>query len=239
MNETKVVKLQILPSDEQIQYLLDTMKEYTRICNVVSQWIFENSFEISHHKVNAALYHTIRKQSTLTSRLVQDTFRTVCARYKTVQTQMSKTDTGYVDTDNKKIHKTLEWLWKPINFKSLQCDLTRDLDYSFIDGGKQISISDLDLEEDEDEIDTASKRLSAEYAILGISGRSGVMSVDVINAKGQPMSLKIGSPLPTGHVVSEIGADYVKFSRDGHDDYLYVGRTIDGIVPTLGLVKEK
>lgn len=141
MNETKVVKLQILPSDKQIQYLLDTMKEYTRICNVVSQWIFENSFEISHHKVNAALYHTIRKQSTLTSRLVQDTFRTVCARYKAVQTQMSKTDTGYVDTDNKKIHKTLEWLWKPINFKSLQCDLTRDLDYSFIDGGKQISIS--------------------------------------------------------------------------------------------------
>lgn len=91
----------------------------------------------------------------------------------------------------------------------------------------------------EEEVDDSLKRLSAEYAILGITGRSGVMSVDVIDSKGQPMSLKIGSPLPTGHVVSEIGADYVKFSRDGRDDYLYVGRTIDGVVPTLGLSKDK
>lgn len=83
------------------------------------------------------------------------------------------------------------------------------------------------------------KRLSAEYAILGIAGRAGVMSVDVIDAKGVPMSLKVGSPLPTGHVVSEIGADYVKFSRDGRDDYLYVGKTIDGVVPTLGLNTDK
>ncbi len=92
---------------------------------------------------------------------------------------------------------------------------------------------------EEEEEDTKPKSLSAEYAILGIIGRSGVMSVDVIDIKGQPMSLKVGSPLPTGHVVSEIGSDYVKFSRDGVDDYLYVGRTIDGITPTLGLSKDK
>lgn len=81
-------------------------------------------------------------------------------------------------------------------------------------------------------------KLSSEYAILGIKGRSGVMSVDVIDLKGQSSSLKVGSPLPTGHVVSEIGSDYVRFSRDGRDDYLYVGKTIDGIVPTLGLLKD-
>ena len=55
----------------------------------------------------------------------------------------------------------------------------------------------------------------------------------LIDINGQPLSLKIGSPLPTGHIVSEIGADYAKFSRDGEDDYLYVGRTIDGYIPTL------
>lgn len=91
----------------------------------------------------------------------------------------------------------------------------------------------------EDEVEDTFKKLSAEYAILGITGRSGIMSVDVIDAKGVPMSLKIGSPLPTGHVVSEIGADYVKFSRDGRDDYLYVGKTIDGVIPTLGLNTDK
>ncbi|MBR2274233.1 MAG: hypothetical protein IJ864_05360 [Alphaproteobacteria bacterium] len=81
-------------------------------------------------------------------------------------------------------------------------------------------------------------KLSSEYAILGIKGQSGNMSVDIIDLKGQSSSLKVGSPLPTGHVVSEIGSDYVRFSRDGRDDYLYVGKTIDGIVPTLGLLKD-
>lgn len=88
------------------------------------------------------------------------------------------------------------------------------------------------VEEQEPEL-----KLSSQYAILGITGRAGVMSIDVIDAKGQPLSLKVGSPLPTGHVLSEIGSDYAKFSRDGSDDYLYVGKTIDGVVPTLGLTE--
>ena len=92
---------------------------------------------------------------------------------------------------------------------------------------------------EEDNTASSQQKLSAEYAILGITGRAGVMTVELIDSDGQPLTLKIGSPLPTGHVVSEIGSDYAKFSRDGHDDYLYVGRSIDGIVPTLGLVKTK
>ena len=139
--ETKVLKLRILPTAEQEQSLVNTMQEYTRVCNIVSNWIFNNGFEISHHRVNAAIYHDIRSQSTLTARLVQDTFRTVCARYQTVQTQLSKVDTGYKDSNGKKIRKTLEWLWKPIEFKKLQCDLTHGIDYSFVDGGEIISIS--------------------------------------------------------------------------------------------------
>ena len=97
-------------------------------------------------------------------------------------------------------------------------------------------VSTEDEEQAEEEI---LKTLSAEYAILGITGRSGVMSVDLINKSGQPVSLKLGSTLPTGHVVSEIGADYVKFTRDGRDDFLYVGKTIDGIVPTLDVITVK
>ena len=96
-----------------------------------------------------------------------------------------------------------------------------------------------EVSDEENEVEETPQKLSSEYAILGITGRAGVMSVDVIDIKGQPLSLKVGSPLPTGHVVSEIGSDYAKFSRDGRDDYLYVGKTIDGIVPTLGLTKDK
>lgn len=89
------------------------------------------------------------------------------------------------------------------------------------------------------EEEVAPAKLSAQYAILGITGRAGNMSVDVIDINGQPLSLKVGSPLPTGHILSEIGSDYAKFSRDGSDDYLYVGRSIDGYVPTLGLSDDK
>lgn len=77
------------------------------------------------------------------------------------------------------------------------------------------------------------KKLSSEYAILGITGRAGALSVDLIDSTGQSLSLKNGSILPTGHVVSEIGSDYVRFTCDGFDDFLYVGKTIDGIIPTL------
>lgn len=89
------------------------------------------------------------------------------------------------------------------------------------------------LSPDEEMPEVAPAKLSSQYAILGISGRAGVMSVDVIDVDGQALSLKVGSPLPSGHIVSEIGSDYAKFTRDGNDDYLYVGKTIDGIVPSL------
>lgn len=94
--------------------------------------------------------------------------------------------------------------------------------------------------ENEDKVDESIlKNLSSEYAILGITGRAGVLSVDLIDSTGQALSLKTGSLLPTGHVVSEIGSNYVRFTRDGFDDFLYVGKTIDGIVPTLDTISTK
>lgn len=83
------------------------------------------------------------------------------------------------------------------------------------------------------------EKLSAKYAILGITGSAGNMTVEVIGTDSQPLALKVGSPLPTGHILSEVGADYAKFSRDGTDDYLYIGRSIDGFVPTLDVLDEK
>lgn len=79
-------------------------------------------------------------------------------------------------------------------------------------------------------------KLSSQFAIMGIIGRSDTLAIEVIDVNGQPMSLKIGSSLPTGHVLKEIGSDYAMFTRDGINEYLYVGRTIDGFIPTLGLV---
>ena len=90
----------------------------------------------------------------------------------------------------------------------------------------------------EDEVEQEEPyRLSSQYAILEITGKNGIMSAEVIDADGQSTSIKVGSALPTGHIVKEIGSDYIKFGRDGQDDFLYVGKTIDGYIPTLGLIK--
>ena len=72
------------------------------------------------------------------------------------------------------------------------------------------------------------EKLNSKYAILGITGTSEKMTIELIGLDGQPVSLKVGSLLPTGHTVSEIGADFAKFTRDGYDDYLYVGKSIEG-----------
>ena len=79
------------------------------------------------------------------------------------------------------------------------------------------------------------EKLSSKYALLGITGRAGSMTIEVIGVDGQPLTLRIGSILPTGHTVTEIGSDYAKFGRDGEDDYLYIGRSIDGYNPYADL----
>lgn len=98
------------------------------------------------------------------------------------------------------------------------------------------------LEEAEEPIEEEVKeieKISAKYALLRISGRAGALSIEVIDENAQPLSLKVGSSLPTGHVVEEIGSDYAKFSKDGLNDYLYIGRTIDGYSPLLSQASKK
>ena len=96
------------------------------------------------------------------------------------------------------------------------------------------------LEAAEEEVEeVVIEKLSTKYALLGISGRAESMSVELIGTDGQPFLIKVGSLLPTGHTLKEIGSDYAKFSKDGYDDYLYIGKTIDGYTPLLGQASEK
>lgn len=87
----------------------------------------------------------------------------------------------------------------------------------------------LDTEVLEEEIE----KLSAQYAIFGITGKAGSLSVELIDKSGQLTLLKKGSILPTGHIVDEIGGDYAKFNLNDAVDYLYVGKGIDGYTPAL------
>ena len=93
--------------------------------------------------------------------------------------------------------------------------------------------------EKEAEEEIVIEKLSKKYALLGISGRAESMSIELIGTDGQPFIVKVGSLLPTGHTLKEIGSDYAKFSKDGYDDYLYIGKTIDGYTPLLGQASDK
>ncbi len=102
-----------------------------------------------------------------------------------------------------------------------------------------LALAALELAENEKAEEVVIEKLSTKYALLGISGRAESMSVELIGTDGQPFSIKVGSLLPTGHTLNEIGSDYAKFSKDGYDDYLYIGKTIDGYTPLLGQASEK
>ena len=143
---TKTIKLRILVSDEQVSQLRDMTEQYRLACNFVSQYIFDHDFELNSNKLNKALYHDVRENFGLKSQLAQSVFRTVTARYKTVQEQLHQKPYRFQDQYTGEWHrvpKDLGWLRKPINFHRPQADLVRDRDYSFVDGGSTLSLNTL------------------------------------------------------------------------------------------------
>ena len=142
---TKTIKLRISVTPEQIELFRQTTERYRQACNFVSQYIFDNAFNLAYLSLNRALYTEIRSRFGLKSQMAQSCIKTTIAKYKTVKEQLFQTPYKYKDEngDWKRITKTLEWLWKPIFFGRPQVDLVRDRDYSFVDGGNILSINTL------------------------------------------------------------------------------------------------
>ena len=142
---TKTVKLRINVTPEQETLFRQATEQYRQACNFVSQYIFDNAFDLAYLSLNRALYAEIRSRFGLKSQMAQSCIKTVIAKYKTVKEQLFQNPYRYKDEngDWKRITKTLEWLWKPIFFGRPQADLVRDRDYSFVDGGKTLSINTL------------------------------------------------------------------------------------------------
>ena len=144
-NLTKTIKLRINVTPEQIAQFRQTTERYRQACNFVSQYIFDNEFDLAYLSLNRALYAEIRSQFGLKSQMAQSVIKTVIARYKTAKQKLFQKPYWYKDenSDWQRIFRTLDWLWKPIFFKRPQVDLVRDRDYSFVGGGKTLSISTL------------------------------------------------------------------------------------------------
>lgn len=130
----------VFQSEDDRKSAFDTLIAYRDACNYVSQYIFSHDFVLKQSDLQSALYHELRERFGLKSQMTQSVFKTVIARYKTVQTQLRKQRVwdGYKKDNHGKeipnyINKDLTFLWKSIEFKRPQLDLVRNRDYSIKD----------------------------------------------------------------------------------------------------------
>ena len=107
----KTIKLRINISSEQEALFHQMTEQYRQACNYVSQYIFDNNFELNSNVLNKELYSDIRSIYGLKSQLAQSTFKTVTARYKTVKQQLFQNPLKYKNEKGKMkcITKTFEW----------------------------------------------------------------------------------------------------------------------------------
>ena len=94
---TKTIKLKLNVSQYQIALLKEMTEQYRKACNFVSQYVFDNEFDLNSNRLNKDLYTEVRSVFGLKSQLAQSTFKTVTSRYKSVQTQLSQNPFKYKD----------------------------------------------------------------------------------------------------------------------------------------------
>ena len=144
MQLTLTSKIRLYPTSEQAQQFAQVAIEYQRVCNLVSQWEFDKQFKVNQKIFQKELYHQIRAESGLNSLMVQSTYRTVEARYNTVETQLKQRPYHYQDQNTSEWYREkrdLSWLCKPIKFSRPQADYVRNTNYSFVKQGTLISLN--------------------------------------------------------------------------------------------------
>ena len=130
----KTMKLHSNVSSDVETLLKDLTTKYSEACNALSEYHFQHGFPLNFMVLQDAMYQTIRNTYGLKSQMAISACKTVTARYKTVQEQLSQKPYKWKDEANTWHYekRTLEWLWKPVLFGRPQADLVRNRDYSFV-----------------------------------------------------------------------------------------------------------
>ena len=139
---TQTMKLHILPDKEAAALFAETTERYSGACNYISEYVFNNGFVLNFMRLQEAIYQDVRETCKLKSQMTISALKTVTARYKTVKEQLLQNPYKYMGPDGEwcYITRTLEWLQHPVYFRRPQADLVRGRDYTFVDGGKMLSI---------------------------------------------------------------------------------------------------
>lgn len=145
---TITLKLRLYPTSNQANLLDATMEQYQLASNLVSNYYFEHGFKPKQRDLQKPLYHLIRDKFGLKAQMTQSSFKTVLARYKTVNNQLGRKPYKYLDSESGKwvsVNRNLNWLQKPIQFSRPQCDLVSVRDWSFVKN--QLSVNTIGARE--------------------------------------------------------------------------------------------
>ena len=150
VEQTLTIKVKLKPNAKQANQFAIISEAYRQACNIVSLWYFNHHFNVARSDFNKDMYYVLKAAfPKLNTAMIQSTYRTVKARYDTVETQLSKKPyvvwSGKYNKKGKKIYlridRDLEWLQKPIHFKRPQADYLRNTNYSFTHHYNQISLN--------------------------------------------------------------------------------------------------
>jgi IS605 OrfB family transposase len=109
LNLTLTAKVKILPTDEQKEWLRQTLRAYRTACLFVSKIVFETK-DISLKKLHLMTYRELRSTFGLRSQMAQSVMKTVIARYKSLRSNNHP--------------------WTQVQFKKPEYDLVWNRDYS-------------------------------------------------------------------------------------------------------------
>lgn len=153
MQQIITAKVRLKPTSKQAQQFEQVSDVYRKACNIVSEWYFNNHFNVTRKNFNRDMYYVLKDEfPLLNTAMVQSVYRTVKARYDSVKTQLAKKPykvwSGKYDKKRRKIYlrikRDLEWLQRPITFRRKQADYLRNTNYSFTKDYGLISLNVLD-----------------------------------------------------------------------------------------------
>lgn len=100
----RTVKLKLLISQEEELALAEISATYNKVCNFISNHVFENGFDLNFMSLQKTLYNTTRNLFGLNSQMTISALKTVTARYKTVKEQLRKNPMKFRDPYTDEVH---------------------------------------------------------------------------------------------------------------------------------------
>lgn len=130
----ETLKLQIYPTEEQVELFQYSQQQFIKGCQCVSDYIFEHQ-TLKQREIHDALYYYLREAFDLPAELTASTIRATLARYKAVKTKLRKQRVKFLDKSTNEwvsYRKDLSYLTQPIQFKRPVLQLVRNRSYSFL-----------------------------------------------------------------------------------------------------------